>query len=131
MTERGRYWQPIVADWKTSGLSQAEFCRQRGLNVVNFRWWKKQLTAEQQSNRHGSSSTRGRRSAPRGTIRYPKGTGRRSRSSADSFVEVKLTDEARSAGYEVVLSGGRVIRLPQTFDAETVTRLITAVEAAC
>jgi len=42
-----------------------------------------------------------------------------------------MTDPSPRMGYEVVLSGGRILRLPPTFDPETLTRLIRAVEAAC
>ena len=131
MTERAKYWQPIVADWAASGLSQAEFCRQRDINVVNFRWWKQQLTAKQQSNSNGHSSTQRRRSTSNKSSRYHKGTCKRARRSTNSFVEVKMTDFVSPTGYEVVLSGGRVLRLGRVFDAEAVTRLISAVEAAC
>jgi hypothetical protein len=42
-----------------------------------------------------------------------------------------MVDTIPRMGYEVVLSSGRVLRLPQAFDPEALTRLITAVEAAC
>ena len=114
MTERAKYWQPIVADWVASGLSQAEYCRQRDIKVFNFRWWKRRLSARKVPNR-----------------RLAKPPSKRARYSAQFFVEVKMTDPALSTSYEVVLSGGRVLRLPWAFDAEAVTRLITAVEAVC
>jgi hypothetical protein len=34
-----------------------------------------------------------------------------------------------SGGYEIVLAGGRVIRLPQAFDSDAVARLIAAAES--
>jgi len=119
VTERAKHWQPIVADWSASGLSQAEFCRQKGIQPWTFNWWKRQLSARQQSPGDKSSSSQRRRS------------GKQAGYSANSFVEVNMTDGAPSTGYEVVLSGGRVLRLPRAFDAESVTRLIAAVEAAC
>lgn len=114
MTERAKYWQPIIADWSASGLSQAEYCRQRDIDVGNFRWWKRQLSAGKIPNR-----------------RLAKPPSKRARYLAQSFVEVKTVPGALSGDYEVVLSGGRVLRLPRAFDAEAVTRLIAAVEAAC
>ena len=128
-TERARYWQPIVAEWSASGLSQAEFCRRRGIKAFNFNWWKRQLTARSQSNGDGESSPKQRRSASKNSAKFAP--GKRARYSAPSFVEVKMAEGALSTGYEVVLSGGRVLRLPRAFDAEAVTRLIAAVEAAC
>jgi len=113
-TERARHWRPIVGEWATSGLSQAEFCRQRDINVVNFRWWKRRLSADQTPIRRSSRCSK---KTPRGSV--------------NSFVEVKMADGVLSTGYEVILSGGRVIRFGHAFDAEAVSRLITAVEAAC
>lgn len=43
MTERARYWSDLVLAWEQSGLSQAEFCRRRGVNGGTFVWWKRQL----------------------------------------------------------------------------------------
>jgi len=123
MTERARYWADQLAGWKRSGLSQAEFCRQKGIKPWTFNWWKRQLLARQQSKGGKRSSSPRRRSS--------KLPSKQARGSANSFVEVKMTDGALSTGYEVVLSNGRVIRLGQAFNAEAVTRLIAAVEGAC
>lgn len=114
MTERGKYWRDIITEWSRSGLSQAEYCRRKDIQIGNFRWWKRRLSTE--------ASTDGP------PVRRPR---KRPRDSRDSFVEVRMADANPRQGYEVVLSNGRVLRLPQTFDSETLTRLISAVEAAC
>ena len=43
MTDRARHWRGLVDAWETSGLSQAEFCRRRGVKAVTFGWWKRRL----------------------------------------------------------------------------------------
>ena len=43
MSERAKYWAGHLATWKASGLSQVAFCRQRGISIAAFRWWKRQL----------------------------------------------------------------------------------------
>jgi len=43
MTDRAKYWQRMLRAWEGSGLTQAEFCRRRGLKAVTFAWWKRQL----------------------------------------------------------------------------------------
>ena len=43
MTDRAKYWQRMLTTWEASGLTQAEFCRRRGLKAVTFAWWKRQL----------------------------------------------------------------------------------------
>ena len=36
MTERAKYWLDLVSVWEQSGLSQAEFCRQREIKIESF-----------------------------------------------------------------------------------------------
>lgn len=132
MTERARYWADLVAAWSRSGLSQAEFCRRRGIKAVNFAWWKRQLDHDhtgtaslarpaRSPKRRGPSGEDRTRSAPTGRRRAGKASGR--------FVEVRLTGGSLSPMYEVVLADGRSIRVPSQFDPQVLSRLITAVES--
>jgi hypothetical protein len=43
MSERAAYWQRLLGEWEQSGLSQAEFCRRRGVKAVNLAWWTRRL----------------------------------------------------------------------------------------
>ncbi len=115
MTQRAKYGQGLLGQWKDSGLSQAEFCRRRGLKPMTFSWWKRKLSA------NGNAAPRSRSRGNRLSALSGKG----------GFAEVRLAAAACHRTYEVVLSRGRLIRLPGDFDAKTVTRLISAVEAAC
>ena len=36
-------WFRYVSEWKTSNLSQAEFCRQKNLQPGSFSYWKRQV----------------------------------------------------------------------------------------
>jgi len=114
MTKRARYWQRHLDRWERSGLSQAAFCRRHGLKAVTFAWWKRKLVT-------GRTHTR-RRSAD----------ARRASSVAGrtDFVEVEMTRPGMAA-YEIVLSRGLVIRLPEDFDPDKVAQLVTAVNTAC
>jgi hypothetical protein len=103
MTARARYWLDLLSAWERSGLSQAEFCRRRGVKGVTFAWWKRQLRRESE------------------------GSAKRPSAESPRFVEVRLAGS--SASYEVMLSGGRSIRVPATFEAESLSRLIAAVES--
>jgi hypothetical protein len=123
--QRAAYWRQLLGAWEQSGLSQAEFCRRRGLKAVNLAWWKRCLK--------GTADT---------------GDGRRARrpcrAGRNGFVEVALQRGSSSAAalrasslvpvsdrYELVLPGGVGLRLPDDFDPERVARLVRAVTAAC
>jgi len=109
---RSAHWQELVDQWSQSGQTQAAFCRKRGITYGSFTWWKRQLTSAGDTAPRGSRDRRGRATTKTG-----------------SFVEVQL-GPAR-ASYEVILPRGRVLRIYDPFDSESVSQLITAVEAAC
>ena len=37
------YWQQQVRNWKTSGLSQKQFCRRQSLALSTFSYWKRRI----------------------------------------------------------------------------------------
>lgn len=37
------YWQQQVRNWKTSGLSQKQFCRRESLALSTFSYWKRRI----------------------------------------------------------------------------------------
>ncbi len=121
MTDRARHWRGLVASWDKSGLSQAEFCRRRGVKAVTFGWWKRRLKGAR---------------IPTGGIRG--GVDGSSLRGAAEFVEVAfpqtaLVNESTSSAspgcYEIALNCGRVIRLPHSFEAAVVARLVTVLES--
>lgn len=128
MTDRAKYWQRMLTTWEASGLTQAEFCRRRGLKAVTFAWWKRQLVGP---TGRGGRGGRGRRA------------GRKACSvqSKSSFIEVSLPGgeatgqsmqgagsgaDPSEAGYEVALPCGTSIRLPADFDVDKASQLIQA-----
>ena len=110
MSERAVYWQQVLGEWEGSGLSQAEFCRQRNLTAVTFAWWKRRLRGSA-----GARLARGGRTA--------RIAGR------SAFVELALP--ARGLAYELALPGGVCLRLPADFYPERVARLVQALTTAC
>jgi len=46
-----KIWETHLKNWKESGLSQAEYCRQNGMNKDTFGKWKKRLMQEAAGNR--------------------------------------------------------------------------------
>jgi hypothetical protein len=111
MRRRLHDWEELLAELDSSGLSRAEFCRQRNLNYATMSKW---VSRRSQSVQADSPPTNRRR----------RRTGQPAR-----FVEVSLADRPGPTGYEVLLRAGRTIRVPAEFDAEAVARLIQTVES--
>ena len=114
--ERRAYWQGLLEEWAGSGLTQAAFCRQRGLSAVTLSWWKRRLGFR-------AGPTRCRPSGAFVEVRPVPGDG--------PGGEVLGSADNGPTAYEIVLSGGRVLRVRGDFDPAAVSRLVTAVESAC
>lgn len=41
--DKNQYWKPHIMAWEQSGESQVEYCRQHGLNIKLFGYWKRKL----------------------------------------------------------------------------------------
>ena len=41
--ERRRYWQEHIERWRSSGMTQKDYCRQNGLKWSTFHYWKQRL----------------------------------------------------------------------------------------
>lgn len=98
-------WKPIVAEWRTSGLSAAEFCRQKSLSPWTFHYW-----------RHKVEARRVRRP------RRPRPTSR------VSFIPARLI-QVGPAPIEVALGGGRSLRVRGDFDEVVLRKLVATLEA--
>ena len=94
-----RDWRRRIREWRASGLSVRAFCDRHGLDESRFYVWRRQLE-------------------------QPDG-------QATSFVPVRVVaDEppAVASTLEVVLTGGRTIRVTAGFDATTLRRLLAVLE---
>ena len=100
-------WRRVVAAQEGGDETQGEFCERRGLKLESFRAWKYRLVREE---------------AERRDRRPP----------AMSFVPLKIVERSVDApsGIELALSGGRIVRVARGFDAETLKRLVEALEAS-
>jgi hypothetical protein len=105
-------WNAIVNDFRRSGLTQADFCRQRHISLASFRY-------------HFYT--------PRSS--KPAPSDDRSSASADNhFLPVTILPDpilsitASQPHLELVLSNGCRIAVAPGFDTQTLRRLIAAVE---
>lgn len=104
--EKARYWKAIIHQAARSGLSNGEFCRQRKLQESQFYWWQRKLAAT----RH---PTNGSRPTP----------------TAASFALVSEEPGPADAGIELVLAGGRRLRIARGVDEQTLRSVVAALDA--
>jgi hypothetical protein len=97
--QKERQWRRWIGEWQASGLSVRTFCQRRGLTVSSFYAWRRVLQ---------------RRDAERAT-----------------FVPVQVVADAvptQTSALEVVLTDGRMVRVPRGFDAATLRQLLAVLE---
>jgi hypothetical protein len=108
-------WSKRIERWKDSGLSAKEFGHETGISPRSLAWWRWQLG----------------RNAKEPTLAEPTRRRTRKPKSAPSvspmtFVEVSAPSAREPL--EVVLASGRRIRVPSSFDAPTLERLLVILE---
>ena len=106
--EKARYWQQRLGEAARSGISIQEYCRRRRLKESQFYWWQRRLHL---GRREGAG--------PRPTVN----------GQAASFALVS-EDAASDAGIELMLSGGRRLRITKGVDEETLRTVLAALEPA-
>lgn len=124
--QRGRSraeWARLCGAWERSGLRQAEFCHQLGLNVETLRWWRSQLR------RLPARDAPSRLPAAAKTLATPV--------ALPSFVPVIVTPaepaaparRARGSTIDIVLRGRRRVRVGPDLDEHLLARVVVALEA--
>ena len=99
-----RFWRRAVRQWRTSGLSIRDFCGQEGLPEGNFYAWRRTIAQRD--------------------------------AEKPAFVPVQVVAEPpmlaqpaeAAAALELILAGGRRLRVGPGFDAATLQRLLPLVE---
>ncbi len=107
--ERRRYWQQTIGEAARSGVSIREFCRQRRLRESQFYWWQRRLKERREQR----------------TFRKNQGTPGR---GPASFALVSDEPAKADAGIELVMGGGRRLRISKGVDEETLRAVLAAVE---
>jgi hypothetical protein len=100
-----QFWRRRLRQWRSSGLGIAEFCRQQGVAAASFHAWRRILAQRD--------------------------------AQAAQFVPVRVLAESMPAaidgaamGLELLLEGGRRLRIGPAFDDATLRRVLTVLEEA-
>jgi hypothetical protein len=105
-------WRPLVEEWRRGTKKAALFCRERDLSLSAFKYWKKHLALRDR-----------RRQAERAASEARQ---------AMRLVPVRIVESTAAGGapgpVEVVLLGGRVLRVVGDFDPAVLRKLVAALE---
>jgi hypothetical protein len=107
--KKARYWQQRLGEAARSGMSIREYCRRHRLKESQFYWWQRRLRL---GRREGAGSHLG------------------VNGQAASFALVSEEAGARDAGIELVLSGGRRLRITKGVDEEMLRTVLAALESS-
>lgn len=104
-----QWWRKIVRRFARSGLSVRAFCQREKLAESAFYFWRREL-ARRDEEAHADRQA----SIP---------------ASATNFVPVRVSNvPSPPASLALELTGGRVLRLPQSMPIERIAELILALE---
>src|SRR5262245_45570255 len=95
-----------------SGLSLKAYGDANGISIPRLYWWRRRL----------------RDDAPALRSVSPKTTALVPTSSPMSFVELSTSPEPQAGALEVVLSNGRMVRVPSVFDDGVLVRVLAAAD---
>jgi hypothetical protein len=118
-----RYWREeqarvVLVAWASSGESMAAFARRHELTVQRLRWWKRWLMPT-------TTSAVDEGDALDATFLPVHVVGR-------EVATEPIVDVSAAERLEVVVRGGRVIRVPDGFEPRTLARVVQTLEAlAC
>lgn len=101
--QRHEFWQQHVDAWQHSGMSISAYCAEHALSESAFC--------------AGQRALENRDEAPRPTDSEPI-----------RWVPVQIVPMPNASPLELVLTDGRVIRVPSNFDPQALRRLLSALE---
>ena len=110
-------WAETMRAWSESGLTQAAFCKQRGIPISTFQYWRYQRRAGQNAG------------APEKGAPGRKAAGTK-QAAPPAFAPVRIipASSPESAGIAVVLTNGRRLEVPPDVDIDWLARAAAALE---
>ena len=114
--DRADYWREVIREQEASGLSIAAFCRQRGIGPASFYSWRTKLRQQE------DPADRPRaKFVPIELSTMPPSPAARIPSAANPAAEA-------CSDFEVTLGNGRRLRVPASFDPQTLRELLDVLE---
>jgi hypothetical protein len=114
-------WAKRVSRWRESGLTAKEFAAETGMNAHTLAHWAWKLGDA------GGQAVARRRAAPaRPAQAWVEVITGDHRNGASPSASTRIT---ASSCFELVLAGGRTVRVPPDFDSEALGRLLAVVDA--
>jgi hypothetical protein len=119
-------WAKRVERWKDSGLSAKVFAAEVGVNASTLSYWKWRLAAD------SKKRIARKRTRKNTAVVTRKSPAKKTASLAVrplSFVEItKASSAAVAEPFEIELVSGERVRVPSSFDAEALARLLAVLE---
>ena len=108
--EKEQYWVRIVGEAGRNGQTIREYCRDHSVDESQFYWWRRKLQNRETGLRSVSEDTD------------------RSREDGVRFALVSPEPGPLDAGIELILSGGRRLRIGRGVDEQTLRTVLAVVE---
>jgi hypothetical protein len=119
--ESREVWAKRVERWRESGLSSEQFAAETGINAGNLRAWTYRLKAEQRRSEEKRSPVE-TQALTWVEVSAPAGSAATKSESLRAPVPSAATEKL-----ELVLASGMRVRVPASFDAEALRRLLAVV----
>lgn len=121
-----RHWRRHVAAWRRSGQSVRAYCECEGLSEPSFYAWRRVLAERGPRGGAGPAHAEDTSDDAAATREGGRAAGA---AAVSPFVPVRLVDDAlTAAGVEVVVRGGRVVRVAAGFAAKTLREVVAVLE---
>jgi transposase-like protein len=124
---RERFWRRLLRLWRRSGRTVRAFCGEHQVSEPSFFAWRRTL-AERDRQRGRRGKLRAKAGGDGDRPATAGGPSRGPTAQADpkpAFVPLRVVT---AAVFEVVLHGGRVVRVPAHFDAASLRQLLAILE---
>ena len=108
-----RFWRRLLRRWRRSGRTVRAFCAEHDVSEPSFFAWRRMIAERDQQ--------RGRRDKPNSRVSGDPSA----KDDQAVFVPLRVVS---TAAFEVMLKGGRVVRVPAGFDATSLRQLLAILE---